>query len=248
MRPVLRLLWPALFAAAGLFHAAAAQQERRFTGEVTKRVALDYLLFLPADYRPEGPKHWPLLLFLHGAGERGTNLARVKVHGPPKLVETNAAFPFIVVSPQCPPGQRWDPQALLLLLDDVMAGHPVDPERVYVTGLSMGGYGTWALAAAAPERFAAVAPICGGGDPIAVRLAGGGPRADALKTLGVWAFHGAKDEVVRLSESERMVEAYKNLGATPKLTVYPEAAHDSWTETYANPALYEWLLRHRRVP
>lgn len=227
--------------------APAAQQELRFEGVITRPVKLDYLLHLPAGYDAAGARHWPLLLFLHGAGERGTNLARVKVHGPPKIAETNAAFPFILVSPQCPPGERWDPQALLALLDEVKARQLVDPERVYVTGLSMGGYGTWALAAAAPERFAAVAPICGGGDPIAVRLAGGGPRAEALKTLGVWAFHGAKDEVVRLAESERMVEAYRQLGASPRLTVYPEAGHDSWTETYASPALYEWLLQHRRA-
>ncbi|HMO65954.1 MAG TPA: PHB depolymerase family esterase, partial [Verrucomicrobiota bacterium] len=149
----------------------AAQQELRFEGAITRPVALNYLLHLPAGYVAGATRHWPLMLFLHGAGERGTNLARVKVHGPPKIAETNAAFPFILVSPQCPPGDRWDPHALLALLDSVMAKHAVDPERVYVTGLSMGGYGTWALAAAAPERFAAVAPICGGGDPIAVRLA-----------------------------------------------------------------------------
>lgn len=245
----MKRFFPILLALAALAVPAsvtAAQQELRFEGAITRPVALGYLLHLPPGYEPGGAKKWPLMLFLHGAGERGTNLARVKVHGPPKIAETNAAFPFILVSPQCPPGDRWDPHALLALLDSVMAKHAVDPERVYVTGLSMGGYGTWALAAAAPERFAAVAPICGGGDPVAVRLAGG-PQAEALKTLGVWAFHGAKDEVVRLSESERMVEAYKNLGASPKLTVYPEAAHDSWTETYANPALYEWLLQHRRA-
>lgn len=243
-RPLPALLALILTAATA---ASAAQQELRFEGVISRPVKLDYLLHLPAGYDAGGTRHWPLMLFLHGAGERGTNLARVKVHGPPKIAETNAAFPFILVSPQCPPGERWDPQALLALLDAVKSRHLVDPERVYVTGLSMGGYGTWALAAAAPERFAAVAPICGGGDPIAVRLAGGGPRAEALKTLGVWAFHGAKDEVVRPAESERMIEAYKNLGASPRLTVYPEAGHDSWTETYANPTLYEWLLQHRRV-
>lgn len=227
---------------------AAAQQELQFQGEVTRQVRLNYLLFLPQGYEADGTKKWPLMLFLHGAGERGTNLALVKVHGPPKLVETNAAFPFIVVSPQCPPGQVWDAAALLKLMDEVSAKHAVDPGRIYVTGLSMGGYGTWALAAAAPERFAAVAPVCGGGEPISVRLAGGGPHPAALKTLGVWAFHGAKDTAVPLGESERMIAAFKGAGAEPKLTVYPEAGHDSWTETYASPALYEWLLQHRRAP
>lgn len=212
---------------------------------VTKEVKLRYLLFLPEGYSEKKTNKWPLLLFLHGAGERGTNLAAVAVHGPPKVVKTRPDFPFIVVSPQCPSGGRWQTDSVLALLDSVLAEYNVDESRVYLTGLSMGGFGTWSLAASHPERFAAVAPICGGGDVIDLLLAPPA-KAKALKTLPVWAFHGAKDDVVKLSESERMVAAHKRLGAEAKLTVYPEAGHDSWTATYANQELYDWFLKHSR--
>jgi predicted peptidase len=206
------------------------------------------------------------MLFLHGAGERGTNLSLVTMHGPPKLVkafqlptnENDAARQkrqeamktlkgqFIIVSPQCPAGQRWENDALLALLNKVISKHKVDTNRVYLTGLSMGGYGTWSLGTRYPERFAAIAPICGGGERIDILLASR-TKSAALKMLGVWAFHGAKDSTVPLSESERMVEALKKAGGTDvQLTVYPEAQHDSWTETYNNPDLYEWFLKHVR--
>ncbi len=221
-----------------------SQVARQYVGVVARTNRLDYLLYLPKDYSEAAGKSWPLVLFLHGAGERGSDLQKVAVHGPPKLVKQGKEFPFILVSPQCPEGQVWDESALLGLLDDVQGRLKVDAKRVYVTGLSMGGYGTWMLAQRQPQRFAAVAPICGGGDRIRALLPS---QVDALKTLGVWAFHGAKDSVVPLSESERMVEAFKRIGvADIQLTVYPEANHDSWTETYANPKLYEWMLQHHR--
>lgn len=226
--------------------ADTVQKAKSFQREIKINVGAEYLLYLPADYDAKSGKKWPLMLFLHGAGERGTNLWKVAVHGPPKIVREKKDFPFIVVSPQCPPGQRWDNNTLLGLLDEVMASHAVDTNRVYLTGLSMGGYGTWSLGLAYPEKFAAIAPICGGGDPITVYL-GDSRKAAALKSLPIWAFHGAKDNVVRLQESERMVEAVKRVGnQSVKLTVYPEAEHDSWTETYNNPELYKWLLEHKR--
>ncbi len=222
------------------------QKPQKFERVITRTVSAKYLLFLPKSYDANGTKHWPLILFLHGAGERGTNIWKVAVHGPPKIVKGKPDFPFIIVSPQCPEGQRWSNDVVLGLLDEVTAKYAVDPKRVYLTGLSMGGFGTWALAAEYPERFAAIVPICGGGEVIPILLAGRDKRA-ALKTLGVWAFHGAKDPVVKLEESERMVGAFKKVGCTDvELTVYPEAGHDSWTEAYSNPALYEWLLKHQR--
>ena len=186
------------------------------------------------------------MLFLHGAGERGSDLKKVAVHGPPKLVASRPDFPFILISPQCPDGQVWSDEVLLGLLDEVESKYRVDLTRVYLTGLSMGGYGTWSLGLKHPERFAAIAPVCGGGDPSDVLLSGG-TQADALKSLGIWAFHGAKDPVVKLEESERMLKAVKAKGAKDvELTVYPEVQHDSWTETYTNEKLYEWFLRHQR--
>ena len=224
------------------------QTPQKIERKISKTIQSRYLLYLPKDYSPRGKKQWPLLLFLHGAGERGTNLTAVAVHGPPKLVKQRKDFPFIIVSPQCPNGEIWSNEVLLNLLDDVLARHRVDPRRVYLTGLSMGGYGTWSLITQHPERFAAAAPICGGGEAIRLLLPDGA-RKEALKSLPVWAFHGAKDPVVKLEESERMVNALKKLG-NPEvdLTVYPEAGHDSWTEAYNNGKLYEWLLKHERQP
>lgn len=203
--------------------------------ETTVTVNIDYLLYLPKDYDEQ--ESWPLVMFLHGAGERGDNLELVKVHGPPKLISEGREFPFIVVSPQCPKNSRWYPFELTALLDELTAKLKVDEDRIYVTGLSMGGFGTWSLAAHTPDRFAAIVPICGGGERFIARY---------IKDIPVWVFHGAKDRAVPLERSEQMVEAVKAAGGNVKFTVYPEAGHDSWSETYANPELYEWLLEQKR--
>ncbi|MBN1418021.1 MAG: prolyl oligopeptidase family serine peptidase [Planctomycetes bacterium] len=213
------------------------QQEKRFEKEITVKVSLNYLLFLPEGYE-KAQKPWPLILFLHGAGESGNDLQKVKVHGPPKIVETKRDFPFIVVSPQSP-GRGWNADTLVALLDDVVSKYKVDKDRIYLTGLSMGGFGSWALAAAYPDRFAAVVPICGGGNPA---------DAKRLKDLPIWVFHGAKDPVVPIARSEAMVSALKEAGGNVKFTVYPEAGHDSWTATYDDPELYKWMLEQRRKP
>jgi len=215
------------------------QHSHAFNKTITKTLSCNYLLFLPESYGQE-KKNWPLILFLHGAGERGSDIEKVKVHGPPKIVQTKKDFPFIVVSPQCPEDEWWTDKTEMLinLLDDIVARYDVDTERIYLTGLSMGGYGSWALASKYPDRFAAVVPICGGGDPILART---------LKDVPIWAFHGAKDSVVPVEESKRLVEAVNARGGNAKLTIYPDANHDSWTETYNNPKLYDWLLEHRRT-
>jgi len=225
---------------------AAVQTPKKLVIKSKRELEVNYLLYLPKDHAATPGKKWPLILFLHGAGERGDNLDRVKVHGPPKLVEKGKAMDFIIVSPQCPKGTIWNDDVLITLLDDVVKLHRADETRLYLTGLSMGGYGTWSLGLAHCERFAAIAPICGGGDFIKAYNAGGGKK-ESLHTPGIWAFHGAKDTVVPLAESERMVATLKKFGHPgPKLTVYPEARHDSWTKTYANPALYKWFLQHQR--
>lgn len=204
---------------------------------VQVQVQMDYLLYLPKDY--ESKEAWPLVLFLHGSGERGTDLELVKKHGPPKLISEGKEFPFIVVSPQCKKDFWWEPTELTALLDEIVKSHKVDQNRILVTGLSMGGFGTWRLAAYTPDRFAAIAPICGGGEPYwAARFA----------KVPTWAFHGARDEGVPLRRSEEMIEAMKKKDGAPKLTVYPDAEHDSWTETYNNPEFYEWLLAQKCQP
>ena len=202
------------------------------------KVELKYLLYLPQDYDKDAGKAWPLVLFLHGSGERGTDLEAVKKHGPPKLVAEGKQFPFILVSPQCPPEQWWDPFVLKGLLDDVQAKYHVDPDRVYVTGLSMGGFGTWDLARHYPDKFAAIAPICGGGDPQFVQ---------ALAHMPAWVFHGEDDPAVPIRRSEEMVDALKKAGDPEvKFTRYPGVGHDSWVKAYNDPELYEWLLSHKR--
>jgi predicted peptidase len=216
--------------------APGKQEPQVFEAEVKVKVSLNYLLYLPKDYET-GNKAWPLVLFLHGAGESGSDVNKVKIHGPPKLIAAGKQFDSIVVSPQSP-GRGWNPQSLNALLDDLIAKYRVDKDRIYVTGLSMGGFGTWALAAAAPDRFAAIAPICGGGNPA---------DASKIKHLPIWVFHGAKDNAVPLSASESMVNALKEAGAGDvKFTVYPEAGHDSWTETYDNPEFFAWLFKQKR--
>ncbi len=225
-----------------------AQQARSFSKQITLTVQADYLLFLPKDYASKPQQKWPLILFLHGAGERGKDVWLVAKHGPPKIVKEKPDFPFIVVSPQCAEGKLWNNDTVLALLDEITAKYSVDQTRVYLTGLSMGGFGTWSLGAAYPERFAAIVPICGGGDPLTILLAEP-KKAAALKSLPVWAFHGGKDSVVKLAESERMVTAFKQIGcAEVELTVYPEAGHDSWVEAYNGPKFYAWLLAHSRKP
>jgi len=227
------LVWgtPALLRASDA--AEANQRECNLARNV--EVKMQYLLYLPEDYDQQDA--WPLMLFLHGAGERGDDLQMVKKHGPPKLIEAGRPFPFIVISPQCPRDRRWNAFELARLLDEIVEKYKVDEQRVYVTGLSMGGFGTWALAAYQPGRFAAIAPVCGGGDPTLVRL---------YDPVPAWVFHGAKDSVVPIERSEEMVEAFKKRGTEVKFTIYPEAAHDSWTETYANDQMYDWLLEHKR--
>jgi predicted peptidase len=221
-------------------------QAKSFERTITRTVGAKYLLALPKGYEPQTSARWPLLIFLHGAGERGTDLKKVAVHGPPKLIQAGKELPFIVVSPQCPDNARWEEDVVLGLLDEMVGRYRVDTNRVYLTGLSMGGFGTWAMGAKHPQRFAAIAPICGGGEVIDIYLSSPA-RQKALRSLGVWAFHGGKDPVVPLAESERMMAALKRAGCTDtKLTVYPEAGHDSWTEAYNNPALYEWFLKHDR--
>jgi predicted peptidase len=248
--------------------AAETQTVHAFERTITKAAGYKYLLALPRGYQPRGERRWPLMLFLHGSGERGDDVWSVAKHGPPKLLHGGATWEkedaaararrhaattllaenFIVVSPQCQKGVWWDTDALLALLDEIERTHPVDPARVYLTGLSMGGYGAWHLGTAFPERFAAMAPVCGGGT-LATLFVSNTHKRSELRSLAVWAFHGAKDESVPLVESERMVEFLRRLKVEAvQLTVYPEARHDSWTETYSNPELYRWFLNHTRAP
>lgn len=214
----------------------SGQNSHLYTKTISKTIEVPYLLYLPADYAPD--KKWPLIMFLHGIGQSGNTPERVADTGLPQMLKSDTNFPFIVLSPQCPRGQWWDNETLITMLDDILEQYSIDEERVYLTGLSMGGFGTWSLACAYPERFAAIAPICGGGEPIFARQ---------LKDMPVWAFHGAKDQAVPVERSRQMVDAINRSGGNAKLTIYPEADHDSWTQTYKNQELYDWFLSHRKM-
>jgi pimeloyl-ACP methyl ester carboxylesterase len=195
----------------------------------------DYLVYLPDGYSRSSGR-WPLILTLHGRGEAGSDINLVRRQGLPLRVEASGGMPFVVVAPQCP-DLGWNVGVLGALLDEVLRRYRVDADRVYLVGNSMGGTGTWALAASCPERFAAIAPICGGGDP---------DSAGRLRDVPTWAFHGGDDRIVPPERSERMIAALRQAGGDARLTVYPGVGHDAWTPTYANPRFYEWLLQHRR--
>jgi predicted peptidase len=218
--------------------APAGQTPQRFEKEIVRKLSANYLLFLPDSYYTDQEKLWPMILFLHGSGERGNDLELVKIHGPAMIVEKRKDFPFIVISPQLPAEEDgWSPDLLNELVSDVVKKYRVDQERMYLTGLSMGGRGTWSFAIEYPGLFAAIAPVCG---PLTDR------RLNRLIDTPVWVFHGAKDRTVPIKASEDAVAGLRKLGADVKFTVYPDAGHDSWTETYNNPELYEWFLQHKR--
>lgn len=198
-----------------------------------------YQLFLPRGYTGSGRQQWPLMIFLHGSGESGSDLERVKMHGPPKIVSEHSGFPFVLVSPQTEPNTYWDIARLDRLLEHIRKTHRIDPHRIYLTGLSLGGRGTWVWAAARPDVFAAAVPIAGWGDE---------DSACALKDMPVWAFHGDSDDAVPPGGSFAMVEALRKCSGPvpPRLTIYPGVGHPSWVPAYDDPALYRWLLEQRR--
>jgi predicted peptidase len=205
---------------------------------VTVQASYRYRFYEPAELTLADAPDRPIVIFLHGIGERGDDLQRLERHGLPKLVAAGQNFPFLIVSPQCPGTDYWsEAPGLPEFVAAAVERHRADPARVYLTGMSMGGFGVWSLAQRHPDRYAAILPICGGGE---VRWA---PR---LRDVAAWVFHGAKDEIVPATRSVQMVEAIRTAGGRPRFTLYPEAGHDSWTETYANSEICPWLLSHRR--
>lgn len=203
---------------------------------------LPFLLRVPTTLKSGGKV--PLLIFLHGSGEKGNDNKKQLKHDPTKLAP-NDVFeknPMIVVAPQCPEDQFWSGQTLegvIKLVKDFQKELPVDPQRIYITGLSMGGYGTWSALAAEPRLFAAAVPISGGGDPSAVRK---------FDKVPIWAFHNDGDPTVKVDGSRAMIAALKKAGADPKYTEYQSTQHDAWTSTYKDPALWEWLVTQTRKP
>lgn len=219
------------------------QQSLVFEKRITKSVRLNYLLTLPHAYTADGMKRFPFILSLHGVGERGDDLEKLKLHGLPQFLETQDDFPFIVVAPQCPVESDWsiEMDALAALLEDSIRAYRVDESQVYLTGLSMGGRGALHLATLQPQRFAALVPICPARPDILKRA----ERVAQLKAIPMWFFHGAQDPVVPVEQSVQLVDELRASGAQVRLTIYPDAKHNVWRRTYANPELYGWLLEQK---
>lgn len=211
------------------------QTAHTFSTELVTPVELPYLLHLPDGV--ETRRDWPLILFLHGSGERGTDIALVRRQGLPRRLDEGLALPAVVLSPQCPDGQVWAQQypAVMALVDEVGARIGIDGDRIVLTGLSLGGAGVVHLAATHPERFAAVVPICGPWTWYYL--------TPAVARLPLWVFHGEDDPVVSVEDSRRLVAAARALGGEARLTTYPGVGHDAWTPAYADDELLAWMLR-----
>lgn len=235
----------------------APDNRERFEARTFERgdLKLSYRLLKPKVY--EAAKNYPLVIFLHGAGERGDDNAKQLVHGMNDFAsdEVMAKHPAFVIAPQCPAEQQWGGinrlakvdtpdgklapalEATLQVAEALQKEFSIDGQRVYITGLSMGGYGSWRALEVHPDRFAAAAIICGGGNAAA---------AASFKHVPIWAFHGADDKTVPATESQKMIEALRAAGGEPKYTEYPGVGHNSWAVTYANPELYAWLFAQRK--
>jgi predicted peptidase len=220
-----------------LSQSSNGQHPHSFKKKVSRNVTGKYLLFLPQDYG-KTQKRYPLIMYLHGGSLRGDDVEKVKTLGLPQLIEEDKSFPFIVVSPLCPAGEIWtDTEMLIGILDEVISHYSVDAERVYLTGHSLGGRGTWYLAYKYPERFAAIAPMSAISTiPV---------WASRLKEMPVWVFHGAKDDIVPVGESESMVNALKSVGGNVKFTMLPDRDHFI-LDAYEDRQLYEWFLQHKK--
>lgn len=195
---------------------------------------LGYWVYLPPEV--EQQETWPLVVFLHGKGD-GNNPQLVLKNGLPREVAEGRHFPFILISPRSGLDKWWAAPELKLLLDEVVATYPVDPKRVYLTGISMGGFGTWDLGAYSPDTFAALAPICGGGDP---------KLASQYGQLPIRAYHGEIDRVVGLNSSKRMVDAIRRKDGKAELRVLRDIGHKAWPMVYGDPEFWEWLLSQKR--
>lgn len=214
--------------------------DKGYQVEVRDTRGFNCLLFLPANETQAVNGKYPAILFLHGVGELGNDLQELKGEGLPKILDGDKNFPFIVISPQCPSSTEWyytnenNLGKMNDFLDDIINRYPVDPDRIYITGLSMGGIGTWYYAINMPERFAAMAPIAFRGD---------GWSPCPAKDIPAWCFHGAVDNVIPLSAAQSLVNQFKSCGGNAEFTIYPDASHDSWTRTYNNKELYNWFLK-----
>lgn len=206
-----------------------------FKKEIKTTITVNYILQLP-----ENPKEkMPLMVFLHGSGERGTDVTLVKKNGPfnyQNLIKERVA----ILAPQCPENTWWNTDEIYQLIQSICAKYPIDTNRIYLTGLSMGGWGTWKLATEYPELFAAVAPVCGVTDTEIYR------NVAVLKDMPVHIFHGAMDDIVGPNMSIEIYQKLKKINLNCNLTIFPNDNHNSWDSTYGDPKFYEWMFAQKK--
>lgn len=196
-----------------------------------------YLLYVPKTYASDKATY-PLVIYLHGGSHRGQDLNKLKGYGLPNLVDKGENFPFIIASPQCPDGKYWSTDNWFEpLYDELKAKYRIDPKRVYLTGISMGGYGTWQTAVAYPDRFAAIVPLCGGCDD--------STQICRIKHVPVWAFHGTADDIIPISETERLIKRLERCYGTVLFTRLETEGHGI-QYLYENKAIYDWLLKQHK--
>lgn len=217
--------------------AAGKQVEMSF--KTSDDAEVGYLLYLPANYDKTSETKVPMMLFLHGRGESNGPLSLVAKWGPPKMAQDGQDMPFLIVSPQCPKDDWWSSETqlnrLTELLEEITSNYEINVKKIYLTGLSMGGYGSWALSAKHPAKFAAVVPVCGGGEP---------ETAEKIKDIPIWAWHGDKDRAVPFQKSVDMVEAIEKAGGKKiKFTSLEGIGHNCWSAAYGTPQLYQWMLQ-----
>ncbi|NBL64240.1 prolyl oligopeptidase family serine peptidase [Flavobacterium sp. NST-5] len=222
-----------LFVSVSVF--AQKQISGNFKVEISQKKELQYALHLPEDLKSKKP----LIVFLHGSGEKGSDIEKVKVHGPFKYLKTNNIDSY-VLAPQCPENEYWDSETLYKLIQKIQKEYKIDESRIYLTGLSMGGWGAWNLAFAHPEMFACLVPICGFVDRV--------PMIENCKiqNMPIRMYHGLLDDVVDVNYS---IEIYRKLQKCNKnitFTIFDDANHDSWTRVYDNPEIYNWMLQQRK--
>ena len=215
----------------------SAAQKVCLTSVIEKSDTYRYLFYKPVEYNENSDKKWPLIIYLHGKSACGDNLDKVRRYGLPFFLDKGMVVEALVAAPQCPEGKNWIADDWFLpFLRDIKEKYHVDDNHIYLTGMSLGGFGTFSLAIKYPYIFAAVAPLCGGGQPSTVC---------PMKDIPTWVFHGDQDEQVPLKRSEEMVDALKKCGGNPKFTILKGQPHDIH-KTYNNPELYKWMLKQKR--
>ncbi len=201
---------------------------------------IPYLIYLPNSYYTNSKEPMPLVLFLHGRGERGNDLNLLKRQALPKYIaEENADYPFIMIAPQLSESEEeWYTQDLIKLIEDIESDYNIDEDRIYLSGISLGGNGVWKLATEYPNKFAALIPISGWGDT---------SRICKIRNTNVWAFHGARDTLITPDKTIDVIDRLQYCNQNTWYTIFPNAKHDAWTEAYKNSILIEWMLEQRKL-